>query len=119
MVDVVERTQVAAPLGRVWQIVTDVRSQPERAGGEGAAGLRVDEPREVAWTSTLAVDGDVPEGVEVEVEWWFRLDPSWQGTQLEHGCRAPAGVSRDALRETVRAVIVATLTEVKARAERP
>ena len=117
MVDVVERTQVAAPLGRVWQIVTDVRSQPEREGAR-ARQLRVDERREVAWKSTLAVDGDLHDDIEVEVEWWFRLDPSWQGTQLEHGCRAPDDVSRDALRGTVRAVIVATLAEVKARAER-
>ena len=86
----------------------------ELVDGESIGPARVDtadEPRELAWTSTLAlVDG------EAEVHVWFRLAPSWNGTEVEHGIRgadALAAVDDAALRRG----LVATLASVKARAE--
>jgi len=100
----VERTQVAAPPGRVWQVLRELHADAHVERGV--------EARELAWTAT-SDDG-------TELRWWFRLDPSWQGTQVEHGCRPARSTEGDgdvASRDAVRAALVRTLREVKARAE--
>jgi hypothetical protein len=65
----------------------------------------------LAWASVLPLgDG------ETEVHAWFRLAPSWNGTEVEHGLRGAdvlAAVDDAALRRR----LVATLASVKARAE--
>ena len=62
------------------------------------------EARELEWTTTD----------RIEMHWWMRLAPSWTGTDVEHGCTFP---ERPDLIGPVRARLVATLAEVKARAE--
>jgi hypothetical protein len=89
---------------------------------------RVDEQRELAWTSYPPIDDDETPDHQIEVHWWFRLEPSWQGTEVEHGFRVPpprAGaeelgrfLERTGRLETVRQGMVRTLANVKARAER-
>jgi hypothetical protein len=116
MWEVVEHAQVAAPLGRVWQVVRGL--VPETA-------VDVDEPRELAWTSRVPVDDADADAGRIEVHWWFRLAPSWRGTDLEHGCRrprpSPATDDTDDGRAggaaVLRVRLVATLAGVKARAE--
>ncbi|MEX1009076.1 MAG: hypothetical protein WD271_14690 [Acidimicrobiia bacterium] len=88
----------------------------------------VDEARELAWTSFPPLDDDETEDHQIEVHWWFRLAPSWNGTELEHGFRvAPpragavelaAFLERTDRLTTVRRGMVATLANVKARAEK-
>ena len=99
----------------VWRIAREI---PD-ADAEPAA--RVDtanEPRELAWTSRLALDDEGADdpGVVIEVQWWFRLAPNWTGTEVEHGVRIPrdfAGAEAAAVRRR----LVARLASVKARAE--
>ena len=89
---------------------------------------RVDDTRELAWTSYPPLDDDETPDHQIEVHWWFRLAPSWQGTELEHGFRVPpptagadelgAFLERTGRLETVREGMVRTLANVKARAER-
>jgi hypothetical protein len=109
--EVVERAEVAARPGKVWHIVSDIAE----AGEQRAFAIDVaNEPRELAWTSLASLyDGA---GVHVEVRWWFRLAPNWTGTELEHG----VGVEHDPTASEqldVRRRLVATLANVKARAE--
>jgi hypothetical protein len=87
----------------------------------------VDEPNELAWTSFPPLDDDETEEHQIEVHWWFRLAPSWNGTEVEHGFRVfPPRAGADELAAflertdriaTVRRGMVATLANVKARAE--
>ncbi len=103
-----ERAQIAARPGLVWRVVSDHGEERE---------IRIDvadEPRELAWTSLRSFDGGAE---QLDVEWWFRLAPSWNGTELEHGVRVPrAPAASDQLH--LRQGIVETLSTVKARAER-
>ena len=115
MGEIVERAEVAARPGAVWRIACEV------ADGEAEPALRVDtadEPRQLAWTSLLALGDDsaVDSGVTVEVQWWFRLAPNWTGTEVEHGVRVPHDLDApDAA--ALRRRLVARLANVKARAE--
>jgi hypothetical protein len=87
----------------------------------------VDEPTEFAWTSYPPLDDDETEDHQIEVYWWFRLAPNWTGTALEHGVRVPppragaeefaAFIERTDRLGTVRRGMIATLANVKARAE--
>jgi hypothetical protein len=87
----------------------------------------VDEPTEFVWTSYPPLDEGETEDHQIEVRWWFRLAPNWMGTALEHGFRvAPPRAGADELAAflartdrlaTVRRGMVATLANVKARAE--
>jgi uncharacterized protein YndB with AHSA1/START domain len=87
----------------------------------------VDEPTEFAWTSYPPLDDDETEDHQIEVYWWFRLAPSWTGTAIEHGFRVPppragadelaAFLARTGRLTTVRRGMIATLANVKARAE--
>jgi hypothetical protein len=103
MWNAVERTQVAAPPGRVWQVVRDLVADARVA--------RSVEARALEWGAT-GDDGSAR-------HWWIRLDPSWQGTQVEHGCRlAREGQDDESMtRASVRDELLHTLREVKARAE--
>ena len=106
--EVVERAEVAARPGAVWRIAREI---PD---GEVEPPARVDtehEPRELAWTSVLALDED-----GVEVQWWFRLAPNWTGTEVEHGVRVPRDLVAAEV-AVVRRRLVARLASVKARAE--
>ena len=104
----VERAEVAARPGLVWRVVREL------PGSESTGAPRIDtadEPRELAWTSVLLLVGG-----ETEVQAWFRLAPSWNGTEVEHGLRGAdvlAAVDDAALRRR----LVATLSSVKARAQ--
>ena len=98
MSQVVESVAVAAPRGLVWRVVRDV------AATQHADVDIVQETRELRWTSPAAM------------HWWMRLAPSWTGTEVEHGCTFPD--CPDLVAPT-RARVLATLTEVKARAEAP
>lgn len=51
------------------------------------------------------------------LEWWFAVAPSWQGSEVEHGCRAPREYDGDLRPDDVRPMLVATLAEVKRHAE--
>ena len=87
----------------------------------------VDEPTEFAWTSYPPLDDDETEDHQIEVHWWFRLAPNWTGTGVEHGVRVSpprAGaeefavfLDRTGRLGTVRRGMIATLANVKARAE--
>jgi uncharacterized protein YndB with AHSA1/START domain len=127
---IVERAEIAAPPRLVWTIVSDVDRHAEIAGSGEARAIRIDvndEPTEFAWTSYLPLDDGETGERQVEVQWWFRLAPSWTGTALEHGVRVPRpGAGADELAEflersdrvaTVRRGMVTTLTNVKRRAE--
>ena len=81
MWEVIERAQVAAPPGRVRQVVDELR--PDDADGRA---------------------------------WWFVVSPSWQGSEVEHGCRATRD-SGDVAPGDVRTTLRATLADVKRRAE--
>jgi hypothetical protein len=103
MGDAIERTQVAAPPGRVWQAARELVADAHVA--------RSVETREMEWLTTDP-DGSTR-------RWWIRLEPSWQGTLVEHGCRPAHDGSDDesVTRDAVRNELVRTLREVKARAE--
>jgi hypothetical protein len=113
--EIVERAEVAARPGAVWRIAREI---PD---GDAETAARVDtanEPRELAWTSLLALDDEGADdpGVGIEVQWWFRLAPNWTGTEVEHGVRFPrdlVGPEEDAVRRH----LIARLASVKARAE--
>jgi hypothetical protein len=80
----------------------------------------VDEARELAWTSfqpSTAVSLDDSSARPREVQWWFRLAPGWTGTDVEHGCRATSQVGDDAFAAEVRARMLVTLANLKAKAE--
>jgi hypothetical protein len=112
--EVAERAQIAARPGRVWRVVNDHEGHLS-ADGETRE-IRIDvaeEPRELAWTSLGSFDGGEPR----EVQWWFRLAPSWNGTEVEHGVRVP-DVPAASEQLHLRAGIVEALATVKARAER-
>ena len=96
MSQVVESVAVAAPRGLVWRVIRDI------ATTQNAEVDVVQEARELRWTSP------------VETQWWVRLAPSWTGTEVEHGCTFP---DRPDLVAPIRARVLATLTELKARAE--
>jgi hypothetical protein len=111
--EIVERAEIAARPGAVWRVVRAV------ADGDTADAPRIDiakEPRELAWTSVLAlVDRETSEH-DVEVQWWFRLAPSWNGTEVEHSLRS-ARVLGAPDETAVRRRLVAQLASVKARVE--
>jgi hypothetical protein len=111
--EVVERAEVAARPGAVWRIAREI---PD-GDAEPAAHVDVaNEPRELAWTSRLALDDDDAVDASIEVQWWFRLAPNWTGTEVEHGVRVPrdlVGPEAAALRRH----LVARLASVKVRAE--
>ena len=96
MSQVVESVAVAPPRGLVWRVIRDI------ATTQNAEVDVVQEARELRWTSP------------VETQWWVRLAPSWTGTEVEHGCTFPDRPDRVA---PIRARVLATLTELKARAE--
>ena len=87
----------------------------------------MDEPRELRWTSYPPLDDDETEEHQIEVKWWFRLSPSWTGTDVEHGFSvAPPRAGAEELAAflertdriaTVRRGMLVTLANVKARAE--
>jgi hypothetical protein len=87
----------------------------------------VEEPTEFVWTSYPPLEESETEEHQIEVQWWFRLAPNWTGTALEHGFRVrPPRAGADELEAflartdrlaTVRRGMVATLANVKARAE--
>jgi hypothetical protein len=105
---VVERAQVAARPGRVWRVVND-RGEAREIRTDVA-----DEPRELAWTALRSFDGS---DEQLDVQWWFRLAPSWNGTEVEHGVRVPRAPAASEQLD-LRQEIVETLATVKARAER-
>jgi hypothetical protein len=114
--EVVESAQVAARPGRVWRVVNDHEGHADRTGNGEVRAIRIDvadEPRELAWTSPRSFD----DGEQLEVQWWFRLAPSWNGTEVEHGVRVPRPPAASEQLE-LRQSIVETLATVKARAER-
>jgi len=94
---VVESVAVAAPRGLVWRVVREIATQDTEPDV-------VHETRELAWNTTD----------RVAMHWWMRLAPSWTGTEVEHGCTFSG---RPDLIAPVRARLLVTLTEVKARAE--
>jgi len=155
---VVESASVAAPIGLVWNVVSDFERHPQLAGsgevrdvrlhGPAAPGSRfdsdvatgeagsfvsrnridvVDEPRELRWTSYPPLDDDETEDHQIEVNWWFRLSPSWTGTDIEHGFTvAPPRAGAEELAAflertdriaTVRRGMLVTLANVKECAE--
>src|SRR5262249_21371322 len=93
---VVESVAGAAPRGLAWRVIREI------AATQNAEIDVVREARELRWTSPA------------EAQWWVRLAPSWTGTEVEHGCTFP---DRPDLIAPIRARVLATLTEVKARAE--
>lgn len=117
MWEVVERAEIAARPGRVWRIISDIEGHADLAGSGEVRAIRIDvadEPRELAWTSLLSLDDGT--GEPTEVQWWFQLAPNWTGTEVEHGVRVErAPLASEQL--DVRRRLVATLANVKARAE--
>ena len=108
-----ERAQIAARPGRVWRVVNDHEGHLSADGDASEIRIDVaDEPRELAWTSLGSFGGE-----QLEVQWWFRLAPSWNGTEVEHGVRVPH-VPAASEQLDLREGIVETLATVKARAER-
>jgi hypothetical protein len=111
--EVVERAEVAARPGAVWQIVREI------PGRDTTRTPRIDtanEPRELAWTSMMSLaDGETAER-DVEVHSWFRLAPNWTGTEVEYGVRFP-DVLEAAEDAAVRRRLITQLVSVKARAE--
>jgi uncharacterized protein YndB with AHSA1/START domain len=155
---VVESAAIAAPPGRIWNVITDFEHHPGLAGSGEVLAIRMhgpvapgatfeadvatgevgsfvsqnridvmDEPRELRWTSYPPLDEDETEDHQIEVQWWFRLAPSWTGTDVEHGFSvAPPRAGADELAAflertdriaTVRRGMLVTLSNVKARAE--
>ena len=116
MWEVVERAEIAARPGRVWRVVRDHEGHADLSSDGEVRAIRIDvddEPRELAWTSLRSFDGGAE---QLEVQWWFRLAPSWNGTEVEHGVRvprAPAASEQLDLRQGV----VETLATIKERAE--
>jgi hypothetical protein len=111
--EVVERAEVAARPGAVWRIVREI---PDRDTDRAPQIDTANEPRELAWTSVMALaDGENVEHT-VEVESWFRLAPNWTGTEVEYGVRFPRElVTAEDI--AVRRRLVSQLASVKARAE--
>ncbi len=107
---VVERAEIAARPGRVWRVVREIQSYETPVISVDV----VDEPREFAWTSLLSSDDGA--GERTEAQWWFRLAPNWTGTEVEHGIRVER-VPTVSEELDVRRRLVATLANVKARAE--
>ena len=113
MWEVVERAEVAARPGAVWRIVREI---PDRDTTGASQIDTANEPRELAWTSAMALaDGETLER-DVEVHSWFRLAPNWTGTEVEYGVRFPR-VLVAAEAAAVRRRLVAQLERVKARVE--
>jgi hypothetical protein len=108
----VETVAVAAPRGRVWRAVFDVASGELGASTSPNRIDVVDEPRELAWTSYLPNGGEIDD--EIAFHWFFRLASSWTGTDVEHGC----SWSGDDRSTAIRRAMLATLSDVKSRAER-
>jgi hypothetical protein len=94
---VVESVAVAAPRGLVWRVVREIVTTDIEP-------LVVQDTRELTWTTTD----------RVEMQWRIRLAPGWTGTEVEHGCAFPDHAE---LIAPVRARVIATLKDVKARAE--
>jgi hypothetical protein len=112
--EVVERVEVAARPGLVWRVVGDMPVIAEMKDRRTIVVER--EPHELGWTSFV-----VPEEGRLEGYWWFRLAPSWNGTEVEHGVRVEQTVIPEDTDElaAIRRAIVETLANVKARAEAP
>jgi hypothetical protein len=87
--EVVERAEVAARPGAVWRIVREI---PDRDATRVPRIDTASEPRELAWTSFMALaDGENVEHT-VEVQSWFRLAPNWTHASSWPPKRLPFGI---------------------------